>query len=295
MGIRFKIILILCIFVGANSFSSETDNFTDRDLLKIDALPVLDAKINKILETAVVEARSTQGNHCSNALLRQEILRWVRPDPTGQLEVWLNFTTEVDHTHVGINQSIYQEVTFGDAPILWTVGIARTILLNGQIVGNDKIGHFFFQGLEYYDLVKNGKPLEKVLIEDHGEDGIWGLKTSGVKSYADMATNYQGYRFWSQLTGGPNPYVVCDEKLGWMNQRKFTWADYVNPLWDEAINCSEMIPSIQVKVERYLANRGWSCPIVPDACHDAVKLDHAEYFLSPKCKAAAEKSFLSPI
>ena len=81
----------------------------------------------------------------------------------------------------------------------------------------------------------------------------------------------------------------CDEKKGWVNNRTFTWADYINPGFDEAINCNEMIPVVQKKVERYLAMKGWTCPIQPDACVKIMKLDHAEYFTSPKCIAAAQK------
>jgi hypothetical protein len=168
--------------------------------------------VNTILKRAAKGVQKERGNECNVVFLRQEILRWIRPDPAGQLEVWLEFTDKIDRTHVGINKSIYQDVKFIDAPILRVVGIGRSMLLNGTVVGTDKVGHFFMQGLGYYDLVKAGKPLEKVLLEDHQEDGLWGLKTSGVKSYADMATNYQGYRFWTELTTGLNPYFKCDEK-----------------------------------------------------------------------------------
>ena len=284
----------LLIFLSFLLFESptlayEVDNFTDRDQIKTDSLPKLNEVTNKILTDATRGVRRERGKECNVAFLRQEILRWIRPDPTGQLEIWLEVTDKIDRTHVGLSKSIYQDVTFNDCPVLKTVGIARSILLDGQIVGTDKIGHFFMQGLSYYDLVKEGKPLEKVLVEDHHEDGVWGLETSGVKSYADMAANYQGYRFWSQLTAGPNPYIRCDEKQGWVNNKTFTWADYVNPAWDEALNCSEMRPVIQAKVERYLKNKGWQCPIQPEACLKIIGLDHAQYFTSPKCELTAKK------
>ncbi len=279
------------LFFTPSLHAYEVDNFTDRELLKTDALPTLDESVNTILTRAAKGVRKERGNECNVVFLRQEILRWIRPDPAGQLELWLESTDKVNHTHVGITESIYQDVTLLDAPILKIVGIGRSMLLNGQIVGTDKVGHFFMQGLGYYDLVhKEGKSLEKVLMEDHQEDGLWGLKTSGVKSYADMATNYQGYRFWNQLISGSNPYFRCDEKLGWVNHRTFTWADYVNPAWDEAINCSEMKPAIQSKVDRYLSSKGWKCPIQPEACVKIMSLDHAEYYVSPQCQRAAQKS-----
>lgn len=280
---------LLSLYLAPTSLSYEVDNFTDRETLVTDSLPKLDESINKILSRAEKGVRREKGKECSVVFLRQEILRWIRPDPAGQLEIWLELTDKINRTHVGINKSIYQNVNFKEAPILKVVGIGRSMLLNGQVVGTDKVGHFFMQGLGYYDLVKGGKPLEKVLLEDHQEDGLWGTKTSGIKSYADMATNYQGYRFWSELTQGPRPYFRCDEKLGWVNERKFTWAEYVNPAWDEAINCSEMKPAIQTKVNQYLASKGLRCPLKPQDCVKIVGMEHAEFFTSPQCKATAKR------
>ena len=268
----------------------EVDNFTDREKITRDALEVMNLKVNKILSTAAKEVVKGDPGACNKAKLRQEVLRWIRPDPTGQIEVWLELTKQVDRTKVGLRKSIYQDVGFFTAPILNVVGIGRSIRLAGQIVGSDKIGHFFMQGLEFYDLVQGGKPIEKVLQENNGEDGVWGLATSGVYSYADIAADYQGYRFWSELTTGEYPYFKCEEKKGWVQNRQFSWANYVNPAWDEAINCSGMKPKIQAKVDAYLQNHGMKCPMVPTACDEVVKLDHSEFFTSPKCKSAVTAS-----
>jgi hypothetical protein len=32
------------------------------------------------------------------------------------------------------------------------------------------------------------------------------------------------------------------------------------------------------------------CPMVPEACEQVIGLDHAEYYTSPKCRAAAFQS-----
>lgn len=285
---RFCTLAVISAFaISLTAHAYEVDNFTDRATLKTDALVKLDEKINTVLHRAELESRKTVGSSCSVAVLRQEILRWIRPDPAGQIEVWLEITDTIEHTHVGIKDSIYKDASFFEAPMMRLAGIGRSFLLNGVVVGTDKVGHFFMQGLSYYDLVRAGKPLDKVLAEDHGEDGIFGLVTTGVKSYADMATNYQGYVFWSQLTSGSQPYFHCDSKLGWVQDRKFTWADYVNPSWDEAINCSEMKPTLQAKADAEIANRGMKCPLEPEKCWDIIKLDHSPFFTSPKCKISA--------
>src|ERR1035437_3175879 len=99
----------------------EVDNFTDRETLTQDALPKLDEKVNNILTKAVKGVHKERGKECSVVFLRQEILRWIRPDPYGQLEAWLEFTDQIQHTHIGITKSIYQDITFDDVPILWVV------------------------------------------------------------------------------------------------------------------------------------------------------------------------------
>ncbi|MBI2606046.1 MAG: hypothetical protein HYW49_08205 [Deltaproteobacteria bacterium] len=289
-----RLATLALMFSSTLAMAYEVDNFTDRDTLKVDSLPKLNEKVNRILDRAVSETRKEMGAQCSKAKLRQEVLRWIRPDPTGQLEFWMELSDELDHTHIGVSKSVYRDVSFWDSPILKVAGIGRLILLNGSVIGTDKVGHFFYQGLAYFDLVQEGKPLEKVLAENHAEDGLWGLKTSGVFSYADMAANYQGYRFWDQFTRGENPYFKCVQGIGWVKARNFTWADYVNSAWDEAINCSEFRKPIERAFEAALAKRGLKCPLVPRKCEDISHIDHAQYFTSPKCAPSLIASGLSP-
>jgi hypothetical protein len=278
------LLIKILLFTSKVLKAYEVDNFTDRNLLKKDSLEILDEKVNKILERAAIESRKELGLQCSFAQLRQEIIRWIRPDPAGQLEFWLEWTNQIDRTKIGIRKSIYQDISVIEGPILNLVGIGRSFLLNGVVVGSDKIGHFFMQGLAYYDSVKSGKPLAEVLQTEHHEDGIWGLKATGVKSYADMATNYQGYRFWSELIHGKNPYFKCDKKIGWVKVRKFTWKEYVNLAWDEAYNCSDFLDSYKPKIEAKLKQMGLTCPLDISKCEELNKLEYAQYYITPKCR-----------
>jgi hypothetical protein len=261
----------------------EVDNFSERGFLKRDALEVLDRKIETLLDRAAAGVAREDPGRCNRAILRQEILRWIRPDPTGILELWLELTEEIERTPIGVRNSVYRGISFFDSPIMRVFGIGRSFLLAGQVIGTDKIGHFFMQGLDFYDRVKEGQTLESVLAHEHGEDGLWGLGTSGIKSWADIAADYQGYRFWSRLTEGSDPYFVCDEDQGFVRKARFTWADYVNAAWDEAINCSEMKPDIREKVGVELSRQGLVCPVDPEACTGLSLLEYATYFVSPAC------------
>jgi hypothetical protein len=263
----------------------EVDNFTGRSALVRDSIGVLNEKVNAILDRAARDSRLESPGYCSVAVLRQEILRWIRPDPTGILELWLEFTDSIERTPVGVRNSIYREVSFFDSPIMRLFGIGRSFKLSGQVIGTDKIGHFFMQGLNFYDRVRDGTPLENMLATEHGEDGLWGLGTSGVKSWADIAADYQGYRFWSRLVEGPRPYFRCTEEGDWVRESIFTWAEYVNPAWDEALNCSDMNPGIRTRVDLELKSLGLTCPVDPGACEVLNRLDYAVYLVSPVCRS----------
>jgi hypothetical protein len=221
-------------------------------------------------------------------LLRQEIVRWVGPDPVSFLEFWATFTDEVQIAGTTLEKSIYAGVSLRESPGMWFAGIGRSFRLAGHVVGTDKLGHFFMQGLGYYKRVEEeGAELEHVLQYEHGEDGVWGLKTSGVKSYADMAANYGGFRFWSELYQGARPYARCEDGRRWVKARQFTWNDYVTDAWDEAINCSEFKAGLDERVRANLAKAGMSCPVKPIKCVELAGLDKAEFVVSPACRALA--------
>ncbi|RMG28505.1 MAG: hypothetical protein D6721_08235 [Gammaproteobacteria bacterium] len=69
------------------------------------------------------------------------------------------------------------------------------------------------------------------------------------------------------LDGTPvrHPYVQC--VLGrWRLVRRFDWRDYVDPAWDEALNCSDFrTPDLLEKVRRRIAEAtgGRQCPLHP--------------------------------
>jgi hypothetical protein len=262
----------------------EVDNFTDRDSLTQDALPILDQKINHILSRAVEQANRESPDSCMRMVLRQEIVRWVGPDPVSILEFWTSVTGDVQRSKVGFKESIYRDASLSESPAMRLAGIAQSFKLAGHIIGTDKMGHFFMQGLDYYKRVHvEGADLDHVLKYEHGEDGIWGLSTSGVKSYGDMSANYAGFRFWSELDHGETPYVRCEGGKKWVKVRNFTFADYVTDAWDEAINCSEMLPTLAVKARKNIAALGLHCPIDLDRCLALGMLEKAEFYVNPEC------------
>lgn len=156
------------------------------------------------------------------------------------------------------------------------VTLQGVIKVNNTKIGTDKLGHFFDQGFDYFQkeftlagakLTSNEEGLKKAL--DYGmstEDGMFGLKSSGVKSYGDLAANYGGSLFWKELAAGDNPIASCQDGK-FSLRRKFDFKDYVTDAWDEGINCSEYSSDKMAdEVAKNLETRGQACPTEVTKC-----------------------------
>ena len=73
------------------------------------------------------------------------------------------------------------------------------------------------------------------------ETGYFGAMTTGVHSYGDLVSNYQGMQFWIDLLGKyghvDQPFVQCVDNK-WKMMKEFRWERYVDAGWDESINCN---------------------------------------------------------
>lgn len=152
------------------------------------------------------------------------------------LETW---ATEQGFDQCEPETTIYDGFSIIEAPMLRTVGVNPVIRVGGHRIGVDKLSHFMTEGIDFYEAQRNGADLAGVLqIGEAEENGSYGLQTTGIKSYGDLAANYSGYQFWQQMFEGDNPYLACENNR-WVQKRQFDWNDYVNPMFDESINCSE--------------------------------------------------------
>jgi hypothetical protein len=114
---------------------------------------------------------------------------------------------------------------------LQTKGIAHVVgsaaKIHGICVGADKLGHFFDQGFDYFDVAS--KPGSTAAgIENLGREmemGVFGLGTTGVFSNADLAANRAGLQFYKDLEKNPEKF-------------KFSIRNYITTQWNEQANTS---------------------------------------------------------
>jgi hypothetical protein len=151
---------------------------------------------------------------------------------------------------------------------------AKSLNIDGTYLGLDKIDHFFGNGgilwESYNDMGEKKSNYPKIAqMAVNQENGGWGLAGSKVKSYGDIAANWQGFKFYDTLF---DDYFTCQDGKISRTKRKFNMADYVDDLWDESINCSAFESKENLaKFQQNLASQKTSCPRVPQKCTDLVK------------------------
>lgn len=122
----------------------------------------------------------------------------------------------------------------------------------------------------------------------YDEDTIMGMDFNGVRSYADVAANYDGFMFWSQFFG---TNVTCT-KGKYTKEKDFDWRQWVTSAWDETINCSDFEKNLGKKVAARIKllesrfKRSLHCPVNRNTCAELMLhyLDVYPYVLSPQCR-----------
>jgi len=216
----------------------ETDQFTGRHADIADSTGILNRKVNDTIagivsgwdkghdEMAVVDAfyRELGGRH------------WV-----DRLERWAIKSPDVDRLDVGRYESIFAEQPLWAARVVKVFGTGKTIRVNEQLIGSDKIGHFISQGRKFYKRY-HVFGSEEMAAERSAftERAIFGQMSNGIYSNADLVANYEGHRFFRSLFEDGiipgKPAILRWDDDGWVMQRNFDWADHVNEYWDEALN-----------------------------------------------------------
>lgn len=216
----------------------ETDQFSNRLEPLADSTAVLDERVNKSIADAV---RSHEGSR--NELRVVDAIyhdigghHWV-----DKIERWAMNSEAVDRNTPDRYDSIYQGHPFWATRVAGLFGVGPTIKINGTLIGSDKLGHFLSQGRKFWRRYQRYLDEEKAANHSaYTERALFGQMTTGVYSNADLVANYEGYRFYRSLFDDDvvagKPAILRWKDDHWEVQRRFTWADHVNPYWDEALN-----------------------------------------------------------
>lgn len=216
----------------------ETDQFYNRSQPIADSTEVLNRKVNETLVEIVADWRK---GHNEKAFVNSVYNKLGGHHWVDKLERWAMKSPEVEKLETARYDSIYAGMPFWSTRTTFFFGIGATIRVNDQLIGSDKIGHFYSQGRKYYRrYLKSGSETQAAEHSAYTERAIFGSGTTGSYSNADLVANYEGHRFYRSLFEDDivpgKPAILRWENDTWIIQRDFDWADHVNEYWDEALN-----------------------------------------------------------
>jgi hypothetical protein len=261
--------LVLLFFVSA-AHATEVDNITSYYQPLADAEAALNVRTQELI--AAGRARHFACNR--RILARQMASQLIGNFIYGAVESFANTSPLVERAYTPTSESVYKGTPYQGGLIDSLVNLGPTVNVAGFRIGTDKLGHFMDMGYDLYQRSKMGYTVAQLLAQSRSEEsGLWGALTTGVKSYGDIASNFDGYRFWTDLIDeGPRGFFVC-ENGSFKQVRAFKWSDYISAAWSEAINCNEYWSEAytshvggNVRALETKSGRRYACPIAPDQC-----------------------------
>lgn len=285
-----KKITFLIIF-SMTATSTEVDNFNDRDPtlrdVRLSLNQLVSAYMMKAVETAN-QKKSCEFKTIENSLIDEfggllGRLFWSK------IENDIERSPYIDKRRSNVNQSIYADVNLFESFILQVANLGFTLRIGQFFIGSDKLGHFFYLGHDYFERVyKKGGSLDAALsYGEETERTYFGLESTGVYSHGDLASNFDGLRYWERIANinlpkGVSPYFTCTNNT-WKQITPFDWIEYVTDAWDEAINCNRFKNTgMRDKVE---ARSKLKCPIARESCRTIIRHygSIAPRLISEKC------------
>lgn len=246
-------VLVLLGLAASPTSAYETDQHSNRDQVVADSTAILNAKVNEVIRE-IAQQRAT--DHDEMAFVDQLYRRIGGIHYVDKLERWAMTSPEIERLDTERYNSIYSGYPLWSLRVSTLFGIGKTIRLNDELVGTDKIGHFISQGRKFYKrFLELGSEREAAKRSVLTEKAIFGQATTGSFSNADLVANFEGYRFYRSLFEDDfipgKPAILRWNDNRWQVQREFDWADHVNAFWDEALNPNQYsrLPRIYVRRE----------------------------------------------
>lgn len=275
-----RLVLLLVFSCGAGAY--ESDQYTNRTQDISDSLELMDGAVNKAIQDILARKNPPRTNSRIAKAIYFEIggLYWA-----DKIERWAAKSSEVEKYDQTRRDSVYKGMPFWATRVNFIFGIGRSFRVNGVMVGSDKFGHFVSQGYKYYLREVRGEPREKLLKKGwFAERWIYGELTTGLFSNADIVANYEGWRFYQSLFKDnvvkSKKSILMLNKGIYVQQRPFSFADHINDYWDEALNPSYAVPSLNKRLRRAIKDL---CPeyykspefyVVPDDARLWARYEH---------------------
>lgn len=246
----------------------ETDPLTDRDQPLADGTAYVDAFTSEIIDAAIERTNAALGCGADVGRARDVLARELfgatskrkfvtgrgtfRGMGHGAFSAWLETAPELERRTFDGRTDMFQDVRFGESPILSSAGTCSLITLAGVVVGTDKPDHFWYNGYMYYLVAQHRNEPAAIDYGTKTELTYYGMTSSSTFSFADLHANWQGYRFFrGLLTEGS--VVGRDAEGCLVRTAPFAWEDWVDWRWDEALNPNVYTPKVGAYVDERLS------------------------------------------
>ena len=232
------LIAAAAVCLPAAAVAYETDQFSNRHEPISDSTAVLNREVNASITRIAANWRKGHDEMAFVNAVYHDIggHHWV-----DKLERWAMKSPEVEKLSTRRYKSVFARMPIWASRVTFFFGVGKTIRVNGQLIGSDKIGHFLSQGKKFYKrYVRYDSEARAAEHSAFTERAIFGRFTTGSYSNADLVANYEGHRFYRSLFEDDivpgKPAILRWDDGRWVVQRDFDWADHVNEYWDEALN-----------------------------------------------------------
>jgi len=335
MRIIFILLILVSGFLFQTSFAAEIDSVTPRKLKLENSLTIINTIISERLQEGIQKANAQRGDiedledfeeteedeYCDEEVLYTEIRKAIYQSLTASwglkgydLDLQLRSLLTKQSYSLSLNDSIYRDIDYIEGFSLNLKELSDVVNINGHLIGLDKIGHFFAEGWQYFELTHfDDYSIEQALEWGRQQEaGKFGYSTTGIFSFADLAANFNGWRFWNKVLLKDDdplkgvlanffnrPYATCDYQIiasikkkkivkAWEFNTRFDLSDYVDGTWDEGNNCNSYEdPIIEDKVISRIKNvdPDFSCPFITEYCLESQEKYgyYAKHVLHPYC------------
>lgn len=333
----FILYIVFCGCIFQAGYAAEVDSVTTRRVTLENSLNFLNSIINQRLQEGVEKANAYQEyiedidefyideeKLCDEEVLYTELRKAIYQSYTASwglkgydLDKQLRVLLAKQSYSISLNDSIYRDIDYIEGFSLNLKELSDVVNVNGYLVGLDKIGHFFAEGWQYFELTheENHKIEQALEWGRQQEAGKFGYSTTGIFSFADLVANLNGWRFWNKILLKNNDplkgvlanffarsYISCDIQIiasiknrkivrAWEYNNQFDLSDYIDGAWDEGNNCNSYdTPVIEEKVTLRIKDvyPEFHCPLIPEYCMQARQKygQFAKYVLHPYCLVA---------
>ena len=250
-------LILLIIMLNLTAFAGEVDQYLAWNRLPNDESRYLNQLFNIEIQAALADINKNHKD-CSCAEAAGRILKHFGIGLNTPLEKMLKNSNEIDKspddkTHISerYKRSIFRrELPYENIELYQDYSlemqIDEVVNVGGIYFGLDKLTHFTASGYLYYkiyNLAVEQLGSDEAAIQMaismgvYGEKNVLGKIPSGVFSYADLESNYQGFQLAMDLCKNGPAHLKRTGK-GWELEGLFDLRNYVNPFWDEAYNTS---------------------------------------------------------